>query len=423
MLDKIKKYLGIAIICSMMFQVTVPVGVCVDVSKIKEKIKQNEKNINDLKQKKDKQYKNQKNLNSQIKNVTREIGNLTGKIRKLKNQTHSKQNQINSFVKEHNRLQKDVKNIDSQITQINAASETIKKELLGCLRYIYMNGENNSLDALLSSKNYVAFVNNSTYSEKLSQRTKDVLNSYSQTINSIKNMKNDKEKQMKNINTTKEQIEKNVTGTNSEALEMENLKQKETEHYRTLKKLVEQSNKENKQIAQSIELCEKMNKKLHKELQDSTNAIEKALKKNKHNIKDTKNNIKSSKNHIFPVLGRCGILRGLSRNHHGIDIQTFGKPNPVVASKAGTVIIATKGSKANQLSGYGNVIVIAHGNGETTLYGHLSSILVGVGQVVSQGQVIGRVGNTGRTRGSTGMHLHVEYKNGKTRFNPISGKN
>ena len=93
-----------------------------------------------------------------------------------------------------------------------------------------------------------------------------------------------------------------------------------------------------------------------------------------------------------------------------MDIQTFGNANEVVASKAGKVIIATKGSKGNKLSGYGNVVVIYHGNGETTLYAHLSSILVSVGQNVEQGQVIGRVGNTGRVKGKTGMHLHHEVK-------------
>lgn len=81
-------------------------------------------------------------------------------------------------------------------------------------------------------------------------------------------------------------------------------------------------------------------------------------------------------------------MRGLNHHHHGVDIQTYGKPNKVVASKAGKVIIATNGSKGNKLSGYGNVVVIDHGNGKTTLYAHSSSILVTVGQTVQQGQVI-----------------------------------
>jgi murein DD-endopeptidase MepM/ murein hydrolase activator NlpD len=59
--------------------------------------------------------------------------------------------------------------------------------------------------------------------------------------------------------------------------------------------------------------------------------------------------------------------------------------------------------------GYGNYVVIQHGNGSQTLYAHQSKIIVGVGEHVVQGQVIGYVGNTGR---STGPHLHFEVRNG-----------
>ena len=65
--------------------------------------------------------------------------------------------------------------------------------------------------------------------------------------------------------------------------------------------------------------------------------------------------------------------------------------------------------------GFGNHIVITHPNGIDTLYAHLSSIHVSEGQRVSRGQVIGAVGNTGR---STGPHLHFEVRKNGQRVNP-----
>ena len=66
---------------------------------------------------------------------------------------------------------------------------------------------------------------------------------------------------------------------------------------------------------------------------------------------------------------------------------------------------------------YGNRIVINHNNGFTTLYGHLSSINVEVGQVVEKGSVIGIMGSTGN---STGTHLHFEVEKNGSLENPLS---
>ncbi len=63
--------------------------------------------------------------------------------------------------------------------------------------------------------------------------------------------------------------------------------------------------------------------------------------------------------------------------------------------------------------GYGNYVVIQHGNGTQTLYAHATSILVSVGQQVTQGQTIATVGRTGR---ATGNHLHIEVRGAKNPF-------
>lgn len=86
------------------------------------------------------------------------------------------------------------------------------------------------------------------------------------------------------------------------------------------------------------------------------------------------------------------------RPHSGIDISADHGAN-IIASDSGTVITSEYSAS------YGNYIVISHGNGFTTLYAHMSSRWVGVGEAVSKGQIIGLVGSTGV---STGPHLHFE---------------
>ena len=99
-----------------------------------------------------------------------------------------------------------------------------------------------------------------------------------------------------------------------------------------------------------------------------------------------------------------------STNHKGVDIGT-PMGTPVLAAKAGTV------TWASWNGGYGNCVIISHGKGNSTLYGHLSGYNVSVGDQVSQGQVIAYSGNTGN---STGPHLHFGIMEGDTWVDPLN---
>lgn len=89
-------------------------------------------------------------------------------------------------------------------------------------------------------------------------------------------------------------------------------------------------------------------------------------------------------------------------NHKGLDIGA-SKGTPIYAAASGTVTVSQYGYGG----GYGNYIMISHGNGIQTLYGHCSELCVSVGEYVSQGQLIAKVGSTGI---STGNHLHFEVR-------------
>lgn len=99
-----------------------------------------------------------------------------------------------------------------------------------------------------------------------------------------------------------------------------------------------------------------------------------------------------------------------STNHKGVDIGRVGYTTTVHAAKAGTVLVAQRSSS------YGNYVVISHGSGNTTLYGHMSSLSVSAGVYVNQGDAIGITGSTGN---STGPHLHFEISENGVRINPL----
>ncbi len=102
------------------------------------------------------------------------------------------------------------------------------------------------------------------------------------------------------------------------------------------------------------------------------------------------------------------------RFHSGIDFSGGGIKNaPIVAADGGRVVEVNRTNFWG--SGWGYYVLIDHGNGYMTRYAHCSSILVEEGDLVSQGQIIARVGNTGY---STGYHLHFEVYRGGVRINP-----
>lgn len=125
---------------------------------------------------------------------------------------------------------------------------------------------------------------------------------------------------------------------------------------------------------------------------------------------------------------RTDPYTGNKANHSGLDIAPlsgdYGTVN-VIAAKSGTVIRVNNDPtcESNNLdencngSGYGNYVEIEHQDGNTTLYGHMhkNTITVSVGDIVDQGQVIGKVGSSGR---STGMHLHFEVRENGSPVDP-----
>ncbi len=119
----------------------------------------------------------------------------------------------------------------------------------------------------------------------------------------------------------------------------------------------------------------------------------------------------SGGNGVFtdPVSGWYKVGWTFQDWHRGIDLMS-AEGVPVVAAAPGSVIFAGWNTW-----GYGNLVVLSHGNGWMTYYAHLSWLNVGCGQYVGTGQVIGEIGTTGR---SSGTHLHFEIRQNGEPLNP-----
>lgn len=115
-------------------------------------------------------------------------------------------------------------------------------------------------------------------------------------------------------------------------------------------------------------------------------------------------------NFIWPAGGT--ISQNFYWYHKGIDIANKTSPD-ILAADSGKVVVAGWPDGY----GYGNRVLIDHGNGYKTLYGHLSKIYVVPGQSVARGNAIGKMGSTGR---STGIHLHFEVIKNGSYINPLS---
>lgn len=179
------------------------------------------------------------------------------------------------------------------------------------------------------------------------------------------------------------------------------------------------TNEENRQLRESIYELDNMKTQQQKVIEQKNNELkdyktkaetfEQKIKEYGKLYRDAEQKLKSLLSDIptiWPSTGRISAgfgnrsdpFTGREAFHEGLDIAAaYG--SSIKAAAAGKVVTA------GVISGYGNAVILSHGNGLNTLYGHASKLLVKVGQSVKKGQVIAKVGSTGR---STGPHLHFE---------------
>jgi len=226
----------------------------------------------------------------------------------------------------------------------------------------------------------------------------------------------------RNISTNNDDIYKAITSTgvtyyNYFAIQLNGEDKYFVSTYSEAEDVVNKLKEKNSNNIDNIKIMEKYNT----ELASFTNTDEcvSALYEEKKSVKPAYTGTNNSSTYIAslgisfvePVQGMLTSGFGVRRrdNHKGLDIAN-SMGTPIRAAAAGTVTYAQYNS-----GGYGNLVIISHGNGVQTYYGHCSKLYVKAGQTVSQGEVISAMGSTGI---STGSHLHWEVRINGVAQNP-----
>ena len=301
-------------------------------------------------------------LDESITQMEDEISTLNVQIAELENSIQEEQTKLEQKQKEHEE------------------NQALMEERLVVM---YEYGDTSFLDMLFNSKNIIEFISNYYMLSQITQCDKELL----ETI----------EKEQEEIENTKKELETNKEKVSSAKTE------KETKNNLLKTQKSQRQAKADSLSAEDKALQDKI---------DSYNAqvakIDSDIKKiiedlnNKNNNSSGSNGLKFDGSFIWPCNNKIITSRvkwRWGRWHKGIDIGA--RYENVYASASGYAYTL------ENPGGYGHYIMIIHGDGYITLYGHLNSFKVSYGQYVSQGQVIAQSGNSG---GSTGAHLHFEIR-------------
>ncbi len=332
------------------------------------------------------------NVESQIDSVLQEVADLNVSILDYQNQIQQ--------------LTEKGKQLDQSISEKEKELAEKKKILENRLVAMYMKKPTTFLDVLLSG-NLMNFISNKDLIKQIADYDNKLIAEVDELKTSLENEKEEVEK------VKKEKEEKNK--------ELENLKAEKEEKAANL---TEEQKQLEKQLSEYKAKAEE-----YAELERQAIAKEEAARKA---AEEQRRKAASSNSNSAPVTtykgGKLGwpcpsssritsqygyrILFGVRDFHTGIDIGA-GTGSNIVAAESGTVILANYGWNG----GYGNYIIINHGNGITTRYAHASKLYVTAGQTVSKGEVIAAVGTTGN---STGPHLHFEVRLNGSHTNPLN---
>ena len=354
----------------------------------------------------------------------------------LVNQVDTLNEEIETYNSEITSLNESIADKQADIDKANKDIEGQMNTLKKRLRTIYMAGETSDLEIILGAKDFSDFLDKVQLVKTLSDYDKELIGKIQTRLDKVSGEKEAMEDEKVELENAESQLQVKEDKLNTLLEENEEVLAGLYETKNNAQSKLEQA------AAQEAEIQSQLNAYYEEQRKK---AAEAAAANNQNNTNSGDNGggnngrgssgggggqqvNPSSGGWTWPTPGCYNVLspfgedRGYS--HQGIDI---GAPMgaTVVAAKGGTVITSNNSCSHNYGKsgscgcggGFGNYIIIDHGGGYSTTYGHLTSANVSTGQSVSAGQAIGTVGSTGW---STGAHLHFETRLNGGSFNPMS---
>lgn len=348
-------------------------------------------NMDDLQKEKERITQELNETNKGLENLQVEITEALEAINKIEAQIIEGETKLQETEDEISKLEKEIKQAKEKLKYIQKDYNAQKEALENRLVALYEMGQTTYLDVLLNSKNITDFISRYYLIGEIAEYDNDLLETIEREKNKIEEISKQLSEKNETLKTAKNMQEKTL-------IALENAKTIKNSY---AAELTEEELNTQKQI-------EEYNSKLDNI--DAQMAILAMVDGNSEYI---------GGEFLWPIPGYTIITSPFGmrfhpilhyyRSHNGIDIGAKTGA-PVIAANSGTVITAS------YVGSYGNVVMIDHGGGIVSNYGHGSKILVKVGQVVEKGEVIMEAGSTGL---STGPHLHFEIKvNGKF-VNPL----
>jgi len=285
--------------------------------------------------------------------------------------------------------------IKNLVVELDASQKKLSSQgvyLRQRIKEVYKCGEGRYLDLIFGAKSMSDFVDRAYYFGKILEKDVRLISAIESEYKKSESQKNELSKTTKDIKKLA-QVIKQKKGT---------IEEKEAEQKTLYDKLKIRRAEFERNIAELEKSSQQMEGLIARKIAERARAGLQAPT--------------SSGQFIWPVKGRITSTFGYRRNpmwggrnfHTGLDIaNSYGLP--ISAADSGEIIFA------GWWDGYGKAVVIDHGHGTSTLYGHMSRLYASTGQTVSKGQVIGLLGSTGY---STGPHLHFEVRKSGKPVNP-----
>ncbi len=349
----------------------------------------------ELEDKKENLENQQQNVKNQKEEVSAKKNDVLDEISELNSQISKYEDEIEELNDKIDNLKESIFNKEEEIKKLEEETKIRQDLLVQRLVAMYEKGQTTYLDVLLSSEDITTFISNYYRIEEIAEADQEVINSVIEKKEKIEKTKQELEKEKQEIDESKKEVEeKNNSLQIAKAMKQTKVKNL-SEEEKKLQNTIDEFEAAIKEAQDEIEQA-------RQETESSGGEYEGGLDGEMFSWPLSSSSYRY--NWITSVFGyRDSPTIGASSNHGAIDIAV--RYVPVLAPADGKVIIA------RYLSGYGNYVMIDHGDGYYTGFGHLSAFCVNQGQIVSRGQKIATSGNTGI---STGAHLHYEVYIGGT---------